>query len=410
MDTEKSIAVLKFGGTSVATTEARELVYRRIIEAHQDGYAVVVVISAMGRRGAPYATDTLLDLVRLDCSQARRREQDLLFSCGEIIAGTLVTAQLQQRGYRASYLTGQQAGLITTSVHGDARILNVQPDRIRTLLGDGEIVVVAGGQGATPDGEITSLGRGGSDTTACALGVALDAAKIVIYTDVEGIMTADPRLLPEAQLLPWISHEHCLAMAAHGAKVMHPRAVETAAQKPTIPLWVRSTFSHHPGTRIGGRSIHQDDSRQPQLVAVAVSAGETFLRMDGAVLSGRTDLRKEVAKLGGFIVIDPADRSRVYVVPGPAGAEPLVELLGTKDLPCERLEALSSVSVIGEHLAQASLVTAIIEQLSQSGTAAAALTVSDQVITVWVDEVRTRTAAQAVHQMILASGMMPVTA
>lgn len=186
------LIVQKYGGTSVATPEARELVYERIISAKKSGNAVIAVISAMGRRGAPYATDTLLDLVQPACPQAREREQTLMQFCGEIIAGSLITANLQQRGFPATYLTGQQAGLMTTADYDEAEILRVETGRLRSLLLAGEIVIAAGGQGATPEGEITSLGRGGSDITACALGVALDADRIEIYSDVEGIMTADP--------------------------------------------------------------------------------------------------------------------------------------------------------------------------------------------------------------------------
>lgn len=405
-----TVAVLKFGGTSVATAEARELVYRRIIDAYQEGYAVVAVISAMGRRGAPYATDTLLDLVRLDCSRARRREQDLLFSCGEIIAGTLVTAQLQQRGYRASYLTGQQAGIITSSDHGDAHIITVRPDKVLALLEVGEIVVVAGGQGATADGEITSLGRGGSDTTACSLGVALDAAKIVIYTDVDGIMTADPRLIPEARLLPWISHEHCLTMAAHGAKVIHPRAVAIAAQKPAIPLWVRSTFNQHPGTRIGGRSTYHDDGHQPRLAAVTVSAGEALLGTDRAALADDADLLTAIAELGGVIADSTSDENRICLSPARAGIDQLAELLSVRAIPYQHLIGLGSVSLVGEGLAGGWLPAEITARLAQSGAYATAILASDQLITIWIDEARAEATARALHQMIVASGSMPVTA
>lgn len=244
------LIVQKFGGTSVATPEARELVYKRIIDAKEAGHAVVAVVSAMGRRGAPYATDTLLDLVQPECPQAREREQTMLQFCGEIIAGSLVTANLQQRGFPATYLTGQQAGLITTADFDEAEILRVRTNRLRSLLQAGEIVIVAGGQGATADGEITSLGRGGSDITACALGVALDADRMEIYSDVDGIMTADPRVVSAAETLDHISHAGCHQLALHGAKVMHPRAVAIAATKPTIPLWVKSIFSQNLGTLI----------------------------------------------------------------------------------------------------------------------------------------------------------------
>lgn len=265
------LIVQKFGGTSVATPEARELVYKRIINAKKAGNAVVAVVSAMGRRGAPYATDTLLDLMQPECPLAREREQTLLQFCGEIIAGSLVTANLQQRGFSATYLTGQQAGIITTDDFDEAEILRVKTGRLHSLLQAGEIVIVAGGQGATADGEITSLGRGGSDITACALGVALDAGRMEIYSDVEGIMTADPRLVSDAKTLNRISHAECHQLALHGAKVMHPRAVAIAATKPSIPLWVRSVFSQNLGTLIGEVTGEQSvETNQARLLGVTV--------------------------------------------------------------------------------------------------------------------------------------------
>ena len=244
------IIVQKYGGTSVATALSRENVYSKILNAKKNGYSVIVVISAMGRRGEPYATDTLLDLIRVDCPKANPRELDLIFSCGEIISGTLITAMLQQKGHDAIYLTGQQAGIVTTEEFGDARIIDVNTERIKKLLSEGNIVVVAGGQGGTVDGFITTLGRGGSDTTACALGVAHDAEEIQIYTDVDGILTTDPRIVQEARLIPKISYSNCLQMAYLGAKVIHPRAVEIASQKPNIKLYIRSAFNDLAGTLI----------------------------------------------------------------------------------------------------------------------------------------------------------------
>lgn len=282
------LIVQKYGGTSVATAEARELVYERIISAKKNGNGVIAIISAMGRRGAPYATDTLLDLLKPACPQAREREQTLMQFCGEIIAGSLITANLQQRGFAATYLTGQQAGLITTGDYDEAEILRVETGRLRSLLQTGEIVIVAGGQGATPEGEITSLGRGGSDITACALGVALDAERIEIYSDVEGIMTADPRLVDGAKTLSRISHADCHQLALAGAKVMHPRAVRIAAEKPAIPLWVRSIFSENLGTLIGGSLVNNGvEPRRARLLGVTVLAGQAQVGASRVSLVGQ---------------------------------------------------------------------------------------------------------------------------
>lgn len=238
--------VQKYGGTSMATSGSRQQVCRRIQAAQERGYGVLVVISAMGRKGAPYATDTLLSL--LENTSVDSRERDLLFSCGEIIAGVVLAAELQSQGCAAVMLTGRQAGIVTNTSFGSAEVVALDTRLIETYLGAGQVVIVAGSQGITPAGEITSLGRGGSDVTACALGVALAAERIEIYTDVRGIMTADPRSVPEAELLPQISYQDCYRMAAAGAKVLHPKAIAIAATRPETSLWVGSTFEASQGT------------------------------------------------------------------------------------------------------------------------------------------------------------------
>lgn len=194
--------VQKFGGTSVTTAEKREQVAKKIIAAWSEGFSPVVVVSAMGRNGDPYATDTLINLVNQDNSdnpELPTRDLDLLMSCGEIISGVIMANTLNQMGHQAVVVTGWQAGIITDNTHGNARILRIEPQRIIELAKQGLIVVVAGFQGRTEDYEITTLGRGGSDTTAAALGVALEAEFVDVYTDVEGIMTADPRIVSDAK-------------------------------------------------------------------------------------------------------------------------------------------------------------------------------------------------------------------
>ncbi|MDI6709382.1 MAG: aspartate kinase [Thermoanaerobacterales bacterium] len=241
--------VLKFGGTSVATPELRSKMAERVLETVKQGFHPVVVVSAIGRLGDPYATDSLLNLVRDIDDQLPGREQDLLLSCGEIISAVLTAATLRRRGLEAFSLTGAQAGIITSGNFTEARILRVEPRSILNAAAEGRIAVVAGFQGISEDGEVTTLGRGGSDTTAAALAVALDAAAIDIYTDVDGVMTADPRIVGEARLLEKVTYNEICQLAQEGAKVIHPRAVEIAMQK-NIPLRVKSTFSGAPGTLI----------------------------------------------------------------------------------------------------------------------------------------------------------------
>ncbi len=245
------ILVQKFGGTSVATKDSRNYVYKKIEDAINNDYSLIVVVSAMGRNGDPYATDTLLNLLKNEYPSVNKRELDVIFSCGENISGTVITSNLQKRGYKSVYLTGAQAGIITDDNYTDAKIIRIENENIISLLRDGYTVVVGGGQGISERGDTTSLGRGGSDTTACALGVSVEAEEIDIFTDVEGIMTADPRIVEDAILLDEISYEDCCNLANMGAKVIHPRAVEVTMTDPEIKLYVKSTFSDHPGTLIG---------------------------------------------------------------------------------------------------------------------------------------------------------------
>lgn len=241
-----NIVVQKFGGTSLASPAAREAAVSRVLAARESGQTPVVVASAMGRRGDPYATDTLLGL--LD-GRICRREQDLVMACGEVIAAGVLASLLRQHLEPVTVLTGWQAGVVTDDRHGDARILDVRADRLRQLLADGQTVVVAGFQGMNEQGEVTTLGRGGSDTTAVALGVALRASMVEIYTDVAGVLTADPRLVPEATLVEQLSYADVLQMATAGAKVLHPRSVELAMQH-GVRLVVRHTSGDQPGTVI----------------------------------------------------------------------------------------------------------------------------------------------------------------
>jgi len=243
------IVVQKFGGTSVSTSKRRRQVVEKIISAKKDAKSVVVVVSAIGRKGEPYSTDTLIELVEDLKENISNRELDLLLSCGEIISGVLLTGLLQHKGYKAICLTGAQAGIVTDKKHGCARIIKVKPDVILNYLNQDYIVVVAGYQGITEDGEITTLGRGGSDTTAAALGVALNAEVIEIYTDVNGLKTADPHIAKEAKTLDKVTYNEVCQLAYEGARVIHPRAVEIAMQG-NIPIRIKCTFTNEPGTLV----------------------------------------------------------------------------------------------------------------------------------------------------------------
>lgn len=243
------IVVQKFGGTSVHTRELREKAAMKVKEACAEGFSLVVVVSAMGRKGAPYATDTLIALAQEEFPEVDARNLDLLLSCGEIVSSAIMVQTLRRVGLKSIALTGGQAGIITNGIFGDATVLRVEPERIKRYLEQGYVVVVAGFQGMTEDGEITTLGRGGSDTTAVVLGVALQADYVDIFTDVEGVMTADPRIVPEAQILRGLTYTEAAEIVQQGAKVIHHKAMDVAREY-RVPVRVRSLNDESKGTLI----------------------------------------------------------------------------------------------------------------------------------------------------------------
>lgn len=243
-----ALIVQKFGGTSVGTVERIEKAANRIIESVERGDNVVVTVSAMGK-----TTDELMDLATQIHAKPPKRETDMLLTAGEQISMSLMAMALEFKGFPAVSLTGWQAGIQTEEVHGNARILKIETERIRALLDESKIVIVAGFQGISERGEITTLGRGGSDTTAVALAAALEADKCEIYTDVEGVYTCDPRFVSEARKINAISYDEMLELATLGAGVLHPRAVEFAKNH-QVKLEVRSSLSDSEGTFIEGEA------------------------------------------------------------------------------------------------------------------------------------------------------------
>lgn len=233
-----SIIVQKFGGTSVADAAKIKNVARAAIAEKEKGHQVVVVVSAMGK-----TTDYLVDLASEISPNPSLREMDMLLTTGEQVSIALLTMAIHQAGHKAISMNAAQIGIITENVHSKARIVDIKTKRLRKNLDNGMIVVAAGFQGITPDGEITTLGRGGSDTSAVALAAALGAARCDIYTDVDAVYTADPRIVPNASRLDVISYEEMLELARVGANVLHPRSVETAKQF-SMPMRVRSSFKH----------------------------------------------------------------------------------------------------------------------------------------------------------------------
>ncbi|MDQ3293861.1 MAG: aspartate kinase [Actinomycetota bacterium] len=270
-----ALLVMKFGGTSVADAERIKRVAERIVTARRDGNSVVVVVSAMGD-----STDELLDLAKQVSPLPPGREMDMLLTAGERISMALLAMAISALGFEARSFTGSQAGVITTSAHGRARIIDVTPGRIRTALDEGAIAIVAGFQGVSQDTkDITTLGRGGSDTTAVALAAALGADICEIYTDVDGVYTADPRIVPNARRLDNVCYEEMLELAACGAKILMLRCVEYA-RRYGIPVRVRSSFSQLPGTLVSG-SMEDLPVEQAIIAGVAHDRSEAKVTVVG---------------------------------------------------------------------------------------------------------------------------------
>jgi len=292
-----SLIVQKFGGSSVSNAEGINRVARRILETSQAGHEVVAVVSAMGD-----TTDDLLDLAGQLSSDAPAREMDMLLSSGERISMALLAMAIDAQGGKAVSFTGSQAGMITDALHGRARIVEVSPSRVRRAIDRGMIAIVAGFQGVSQESNnITTMGRGGSDTTAVALAAALDADVCEIYTDVDGVYSADPRLVPAARKLEKVSSEEMLELAANGAKILHLRCVEYA-RRFGVPLHVRSSFSHHEGTWVipsPDDKIHLQEGEpleQPIVAGVAHDLSEAKVTIVGV-----PDIPGKAAEIFGVI-------------------------------------------------------------------------------------------------------------
>ena len=263
-----ALIVQKFGGTSVGSVERIQHVANRVIQEAERGNQVVVVVSAMGK-----TTDALVKLASDITDSPSKREMDMLLTTGEQVTISLLTMALQYKGYEATSLTGWQAGIQTEAVHSNARIQHIDTTRIQRQLDSGRIVVVAGFQGCSEDGSITTLGRGGSDTTAVALAAALKAAKCDIYTDVTGVFTTDPRYVEDARKLHSISYDEMLELANLGAGVLHPRAVEFAKNY-QVPLEVRSSLENENGT-----IVEEEVSMEQNLVVRGIAFEDNISRV-----------------------------------------------------------------------------------------------------------------------------------
>ncbi|MGB4141603.1 MAG: aspartate kinase [Limnochordia bacterium] len=290
-------SVLKFGGSSLATEELRRLAAQRIIEKIKSGFVPVVVVSAMGRAGDSYSTDSLIDVIRRANPNPDPQNLDLMLSCGEIISAAVLAETLNQLGYRAQALTGWQAGIVTDQEFGSARIASIDPEAIIQACREQIIPVVAGFQGQTDSGRVTTLGRGGSDITAVAVAAALECPVVEIYTDVDGVKTVDPRLIPDAPTIKELTYGEIIELAHLGAKVVHPRAVEIAMEA-GIELKILGTEQAGLGTTIAAGAGSK--KRSVKITDRVVTGIAHLTRRAHVKISGQEDFNKSELTLRIF--------------------------------------------------------------------------------------------------------------
>ena len=396
-----ALVVQKFGGTSVSDPQKILAAAKRAAERHLAGDQVVVVVSAMGQQ-----TDVLVDLARQINSQPSAREMDMLLSTGEQVSVALFAMAIQSLGVQAVSLTGAQIGIRTDSTHTKARIKSISTDPIRKLLDGGAMVIAAGFQGIDQDGNITTLGRGGSDTTAVALAAVLNADVCEIYTDVDGIFTTDPRLLPEARRLSSISYDEMLELASLGAGVMHPRSIEFA-KKFGVKVLVRSSFQDGPGTLI----LHTTQTVQRPASGVALAKDETRITLESIpdqpgsshaifsqLASSGIAVDMIVQNVGQF---GQADIS--FTVPG----DDVIQAIEITKRVAKQLGAtgvshdgeLAKVSVVGVGMARAEGVAGrMFSSLAHENINVRMITTSEIKISVLVDRKDALAAVQAVHR------------
>ncbi|GEL06708.1 aspartate kinase [Salisediminibacterium halotolerans] len=400
------IIVQKFGGTSLQSEEARNAAAERVIEAVREGYKVVAVVSAMGRSGDPYATDTLMELVGGIQSTVTKQDQDLLLSCGETISSVVFSGLLQSKGLRSMAMNGAQAGFRTTEQYGDAKILDMKTDGVKAALAERDVVVVTGFQGETVKGTIATLGRGGSDTSATALGASLQAEVIDIFTDVAGVMTADPRIVPDARTLSSVTYNEISNLAHQGAKVIHPRAVEVAMQA-EVPIRIRSLFDDGRGTLVSSTTaagLGRDLEERP-VTGIAHVSGLAQVNVDltgletakttAAVFQGMADSGISV----DFITIQPDFVQ--FTVPNHLiqTAESVLTNIG---IEVTFLEGCTKVSAVGAGMTGVPGITAsIVQALADENISI--LQSADSHTTIWVlvKETEMKKAVNALHRAFL---------
>jgi len=394
--THERRAVLKFGGTSVATRDQRELAFARIRDARADGFATVAVVSAMGRAPSPYATDTLLEAID---GRSGSANADMLLACGELLSAAIFADELTAAGVPARALSGASAGIVTDAHYGDATILRVDAERIERMLDEGIVPVVAGFQGATEDGVLTTLGRGGTDLSAIAIGNAIDAERVDIYTDVSGAMTADPRRIERARTIERASLEEMTELAEHGAKVMHHKAADYA-QRTQTPYTIKGLATDRGTLVVDGVDHHRP------VTGVTSSGRLTWVRIIRGDIENpqqrmQTELEMFRRMADAGISIDQVSINQAgvsFVVQGDS-ANAVRTLLGDLNLAVRVREGCSKISVVGSGMrGTPGVVLQVVTALSNADVEIIHCTDSNITISILVPEADVQRAEAAVHE------------
>jgi len=399
-----SLIVQKYGGTSVGTVERIEAVAKKVAASHQEGNQLVVAVSAMSGE-----TNRLIDLANEISSDTNLREMDVLVSTGEQVTIALLCMALQKLGIDALSYTGSQVRILTDNAHGKARIKEIDSHRLQGALQAGKVVVVAGFQGVDEEGNITTLGRGGSDTTAVALAAALQADECQIYTDVDGVYTTDPRLVSDARRLDKITFEEMLEMASQGSKILQIRSVEFAG-KYSVPLRVLSSFEEGPGTLI---SLEEDDQMEKPLVSgIAFNRDEAKLTIRGIpdqpgvaykVLGAISEANIEIDVIVQNVAKD--NSASITFTVNKTDLSQAEELLGeiANDLGALEVDSdkrIAKVSIVGVGMrSHAGVAAKMFEALSNEGINIQLITTSEIKITVVIEERYLELAVRALHSV-----------
>ncbi|WP_291584265.1 aspartate kinase [Clostridium sp. UBA6640] len=389
------ILIQKFGGTSVSSERNRKLVAKKIISAIEQGYKTVVVVSAMGRKGEPYATDTLLGLLSENFKTNNLLATDLMVGCGEIISTAVISNELYNNNLNAIPLTGGLAGIKTDNNYGNATITDVDTERLLKLLNEDKIPVVAGFQGTCEEGYLTTLGRGGSDVTAAILGAALKAEEIHIYTDVDGIMTADPRIVSQATLIKAISYDEVCQFAYQGAKVIHPRAVEIS-KKYNIPLVIKNTLSDCDGTFI---TNHIEDDSQSIITGITHVKDRVQITAPDNNSDSYVELFEIIAEKGISIdLINVFPKQKIFTI-ALSDLDKFKEITNEINLQCSYIENCSKIAIIGSKMrGMPGVMARILKTLTKEKIEV--LQTADSHMTIWclVEAPYTESAINVLHK------------